>query len=92
LAGLKRLDLAGSAVNDALALPLRVLTGLTHLNLSGTAISDRSLALVDWLPQLEEFTAEGVSLGWWARRKLRKTLTRRQGASPAAILHAVNTR
>jgi hypothetical protein len=92
LGGLKRLEMAGCAVTDRLALQLRVFSGLTHLDLSHTLISEQALELVNWLRQLEEFPIEGTSIGWWARRKLRWRLARRQLGRPAAVLHPANIR
>jgi hypothetical protein len=92
LAGLKRLELARCAISDALALQLRVFSGLTQLDLSGTPISEQALAVVDWLRHLEHFNIENTSIGWWQRQKLKRRLARRRAARPAAALHPANIR
>jgi hypothetical protein len=92
LSGLQQLDLAGSPVTDALALELRVFQGLTHLDLSRTPITERALTLVDWLPRLRTLNIDGTSIGWWARRRLRRTLTHRRHTKPDSIFHPANIR
>jgi hypothetical protein len=92
LTGLKRLELPGCVVTDRQALQLRAFTGLTHLDLSRTPITARSLAVVDWLPHLQSFKVDGTSIGWWARRRLRRRLLRRQAEQLANVLHPANIR
>jgi hypothetical protein len=92
LSGLKRLNLAGCPLNDPQALQLRVFSSLVHLDLSRTQITARSTtALIERLTQLETFKIEGTSIGWWARRQLRRKLQRRQMPQLAAVIHALNT-
>ena len=90
LSGLKRLDLSGSAVTDAIALQLRVFHSLTHLDLRRTQITDRALVLADWLTQLESLETEGTSIGWWARRKANRKLGQRARPQLADVIQAVN--
>jgi hypothetical protein len=90
LAGLKRLDLAGSAVTDAVAWQLRPLKGLTHLNLNRTGITWRALALVDFLPALVSYEIAGTAVGLWPRARLQLTLRRRRRNVPDPILHPAN--
>jgi hypothetical protein len=93
LAGLKRLALPSCGVTDALALQLRVHRNLTHLDLSGNPVTARvAMALLDWLPQLQEFNVAGISLGWWARGKLRRRLAGRRARRLASALHPTNIR
>jgi hypothetical protein len=90
LAGLKRLELPGCAVTDAIAWHLRPLKGLTHLDLSRTAITWRALSLVDFLPALVEFDVSGTSVGWWPRMRMQRALRKRKQAMPNPILHPAN--
>ncbi|HEY4234528.1 MAG TPA: hypothetical protein VGM76_13930 [Lacipirellulaceae bacterium] len=90
LAGLKRLELPGCAVTDAVAWQLRPLKGVTELDLSRTAISWRALSLVDFLPALVTFNVEGTSVGLWPRLRLRRALRKRRRATPNPILHPAN--
>lgn len=92
LPGLKRINLAGCPVTDAMALELRVFNGLTHLDLSRTQITGKSLALIDWLPALREFEIEGTSVSWWSRTRLHRTLRSRNADRPNPALHPVNIR
>jgi hypothetical protein len=92
LAGLRRLSLSKCAISDALALQLRVHTGLTHLDLSDNPITGRvALALPDWLPHLREFRVAGTGLGWLSQVRLRRLLNRRS-SHVSALLHPVNIR
>jgi hypothetical protein len=90
LSGLKRLSLAGCRINDAAALQLRALKSLTELDLSRTQITKNSLALIDWLRQLESFNVDGTSVGWWPRMQLNRKLRQRQRPHLADVIHAVN--
>jgi hypothetical protein len=92
LPGLKQLDLAGSPVTDVMALELRVFSGLTDLNLTRTSISERALALIDWLPGLRTLNLDGTSIGWWARGRLQRAISRRRREKPDPIFHPVNIR
>jgi hypothetical protein len=93
LTGLKRLALPGCAIDDALALQLRVHTNLTHLDLSENPITARVvLALPDWLPHLEEFSLTGAPLGWWPRLKLSRRLSHRRATQTPTALHPANIR
>jgi hypothetical protein len=92
LPALKRLALAGCPVDNLLALELRVFKSLTHLDLSRTPITDRALTVVEFLPELVTLNIEGTSIGWWARRKLEKTLARRRAARPDPVFHPANIR
>jgi hypothetical protein len=92
LPALGRLDLSGCPIDDAMVFQLRVFKRLNHLNLSRTAISDRSLAIVEWLPALVDLKIEGTSVGWWAQFKLRRLLRRRQATTLNPLLHPVNVR
>ena len=74
LPGLKRLSLAGSRVDNLLALELRVFKSLADLDLSRTQITDRALKVVDFLPDLVSLNVEGTGVGWWARRKAERIL------------------
>jgi hypothetical protein len=87
LAGLKRLELPGCGVTDAIAWQLRPLKGLTHLDLSRTSISWRALSLVDFLPALVAFKVEGTAVGWWPRVRMQRALRKRRQATPDPILH-----
>jgi hypothetical protein len=89
---LKQLDLAGSPVTDVMALELRVFSGLTDLNLTRTSISERALALIDWLPGLRTLNLDGTSIGWWARGRLQRAISRRRREKPDPIFHPVNIR
>jgi hypothetical protein len=90
LAGLKRLELPGCPVTDAIAWHLRPLKGLTHLDLSNTAITWRALSLVDFLPALVTFDVGGTSVSWWPRVRLKRALGKRRKATPNPILHPAN--
>jgi hypothetical protein len=93
LAGLRRLALSDCDITDALALQLRVHTGLTHLDLSGNPVTSRvALALADWLPQLREFHLSGTRAGWLSRVRLRHRLSRQRSTHLPAVLHPVNIR
>jgi hypothetical protein len=92
LSGMKLLDLSDSPVTDAMAIQLRVFRGLTSLDLGRTQITDRALTLVDWLPGLRELNIGGTPVGWWARRRLQRTLNRRRRAAPDPIFHPTNIR
>jgi hypothetical protein len=60
--------------------------------LSRTSITERALALVDWLPGLRSLNVEGTSIGWWARRRLQRTLRRRRRKAPDPLFHPTNIR
>ena len=90
LAGLKRLELPGCPVTDAIAWHLRPLKGLTKLDLSRTSITWRALSLVDFLPALVTFNVEGTAVGWWPRTKMQRALRKRRQAAPDPILHPAN--
>jgi hypothetical protein len=90
LAGLKRLELPGCPVTDAIAWHLRPLKGLTHLDLTGTKITWRALSLVDFLPALVTFNVGGTAVGWWPRVRLQRALRKRRKAAPSPILHPAN--
>ena len=92
LPALKRLELTGCRVTDALVFQLRVFKRLTHLDLSRTAITERCLAIVDWLPALVDFKIDRTSVGWWARFRLRRLLKKRQAAAIDPVFHPVNVR
>jgi hypothetical protein len=92
LPGLKRLSLAGSNVDNLLALELRVFKSLAELDLSRTPITDRALTVVEFLPDLVKLNIEGTSVGWWARHKVERLLRRRRQSRPDPIFHPANVR
>jgi len=92
LPGLKRLSLAGSNVDNLLALELRVFKSLAELDLSRTPITDRALTVVEFLPDLVKLDIEGTSVGWWARHKVERLLRRRRQSRPDPIFHPANVR
>jgi hypothetical protein len=92
LPGLKRLSLAGSNVDNLLALELRVFKSLAELDLSRTPITDRALTVVEFLPDLVKLNIEGTSVGWWARHKVERLLRKRRQSRPDPIFHPANVR
>jgi hypothetical protein len=92
LPALKRLELPGCAVNDRLAMQLRVFKRLEHLDLSHTAITEKALAVVDFLPELVSMAIDGTNVGWWSRRRMERTLRRRRATRPQAVFHPANIR
>lgn len=92
LPGLKRLSLAGSKVDNLLALELRVFKTLAQLDLSRTQINDRALTVVQFLPDLVDLNVDGTSVGWWAKRKTERLLRKRRQSRPDPIFHPVNVR
>jgi hypothetical protein len=92
LPALKRLSLAGSNVDNLLALELRVFKSLAELDLSRTPITDRALTVVEFLPDLVKLDIEGTSVGWWARHKVERLLRRRRQSRPDPIFHPANVR
>jgi hypothetical protein len=92
LPGLKRLSLAGSQVENMLALQLRVFKSLAQLDLSRTQINERALTVAQFLPDLVELNLDGTSVGWWAKRKVERLLQKRRQSRPDPIFHPVNVR
>jgi hypothetical protein len=92
LPGLKRLSLAGSNVDNLLALELRVFKSLAELDLSRTPITDRALTVVEFLPDLVTLNIDGTSVGWWARHKVERLLRKRRQSRPDPIFHPANVR
>jgi hypothetical protein len=92
LPGLKRLSLAGSQVDNLLALELRVFKSLAELDLSRTKITDRALTVVEFLPELVTLNIDGTQIGWWARQKVERLLRKRRQSRPDPIFHPANVR
>lgn len=92
LPGLKRLSLAGSQVDNLLAIELRVFKSLAELDLSRTPITDRALTVVEYLPDLLTLNIAGTSVGWWARQKVERLLRKRRQSRPDPIFHPANVR
>lgn len=92
LPGLKRLSLAGSQVDNLLALELRVFKSLAELDLSRTQITDRALTVVDFLPDLVTLNIDDTSVGWWARHKVERLLRKRRQSRPDPIFHPAKVR
>jgi hypothetical protein len=92
LPGMKRLSLAGSQVDNLLALELRVFKSLSELDLSRTPITDRALTVVEFLPELVMLNIEGTQIGWWARHKAERRLRKRRQSRPDPIFHPANVR
>jgi len=92
LPGLKRLSLAGSKVDNLLALQLRVFKTLAQLDLSRTQINDRALTVVQFLPDLVDLNIDGTQIGWWAKHKVDRLLKKRRQSRPDPIFHPVNVR
>jgi hypothetical protein len=92
LPGLKRLSLAGSRVDNLLALQLRVFKSLAQLDLSRTQINDRALTVAQFLPDLVDLNVDGTSVGWWAKHKVERLLKKRRQSRPDPIFHPVNVR
>jgi len=92
LPALKRLELPGCPVTNLLALELRVFKSLAYLDLSRTPITDRALTVVEFLPELTSLNTDGTSIGWWARRKVERTLRRRRASRPDPVFHPANVR
>ncbi|MGD9636198.1 MAG: hypothetical protein AB7G28_16335 [Pirellulales bacterium] len=92
LPGLKRLSLAGSKVDNLLALQLRVFKTLAQLDLSRTQVNDRALTVVQFLPDLVDLNVDGTSVGWWAKHKVERLLKKRRQSRPDPIFHPVNVR
>lgn len=67
------LDLAGCQVSDQGVTQLGALKSLRRLDLSSTPISEKALAVAQALPDLEWINLAGTSIGWWARRSLRRS-------------------
>jgi hypothetical protein len=75
------LDLAGCRISDQGLAQLGVLKSLRRLDLSSTPISEKALSVVEALPGLEWLNLAGTSIGWWARRRLRRSFPRIQVAN-----------
>ena len=90
---LRRLDLAGSTVSDAMVRQLGVFRRLAELDLSRTPITPQALQVVEWLPELQSLAIEGTGLGWLARQRLAAKLRHnRKAAAAARVLHPTNVR
>ena len=90
---LRRLELAGSSVSDAMIRQLIVFRRLAELDLSRTPITAEALQIVEWLPELGTITIEGTGLSWLARRRLAAKLRQnRKAAAAARTLHPINIR
>jgi hypothetical protein len=85
---LRKLDLEGSVISDAMVRQLSVLRRLTELNLNRTPIGWQSLHIVEWLPELDTVHVEGTGLKWLTKQRLAAQLRRKRKA--AAALRAVH--
>jgi hypothetical protein len=75
------LDLAGCRISDQGFAQLGVLKSLRRLDLSSTPISEKALTVLEALPSLEWLNLASTSIGWWARRRLRRSFPRVQVAN-----------
>jgi hypothetical protein len=70
------LDVSGSRVSDQGVLRLQAVKGLRRLDVSGTPLSANALRVVEGLPDLRWLNLAGTAIGWWARRRLRRSFPR----------------
>jgi hypothetical protein len=73
---LRWLDVSGSQISDQGLRQVQVLKSLRGLDVSRTPISAHALAVVEELPNLEWLNVAGTAIGWWARRRLRRSFPR----------------
>jgi hypothetical protein len=85
---LRKLDLEGSVVSDAMVRQLSVFRRLSELNLNRTPITWQSLHIVEWLPELDTVHVDGTGLKWLTRHRLAAQLRRKRKV--AAALRAVH--
>jgi hypothetical protein len=85
---LRKLDLEGSLISDAMVRQLSVFRRLAELNLNRTPITWQSLHIVEWLPELDTVHVEGTGLKWLTKQRLAAQLRRKRKA--AATLRAVH--
>jgi hypothetical protein len=85
---LRKLDLAGSTISDAMVRQLSVFRRLAELNLNRTPITWQALHIVEWLPELDTVHVEETGLKWLTKRRLAALLRRNRKA--AAAIRAVH--
>jgi hypothetical protein len=74
---LRRIVLADCGVNTQHAMQLATFKRLRFVNLNNNPVPRQIADLVWMLPNLKDFEVEGVALGWWTSRKIKRELESR---------------
>lgn len=78
LARLSVLRMPNCGLKDLAIEKISVFKRLEHVSLAGNAIGGQAASsLVRRLPQLVKLDLEGLPIGWWAARRIRKQLSKR---------------